>query len=59
MTTYEALIVSINSANLNANIENVRINEELVARSRAHEHDNDEIIKILTEILEVLKSDRE
>lgn len=58
MTVYESLLLGINTANLNANLENVKINEELVSRSRAHEKDNDKIISLLTEILGVLKSDR-
>lgn len=59
MTLYERLLLTINSANLSTNLENVRINEEIAARSRAHEHDNDKIIDLLVEILEVLKNDRE
>ena len=58
MTVYEHLLMAINSANLSANLENVRLNEEIAARSKAHEHDNDRIIDLLAEILEVLKDDR-
>ena len=54
MNAYESMLLGINSANL----ENVRINEEIAARSQAHEHDSDQIIPLLTEILEVLKRDR-
>lgn len=57
MTEYEALLLCINSANLATNMENVKMNQELVQRSREHEHDNDTIIRLLSEILEVLKSD--
>lgn len=59
MTAYEHLLIAINSANLSANLESVSLNEEIAKRSRAHEHDNDRIISLLTEILEVLKNDRE
>ena len=58
MNAYESMLLGINSANLSANLENVRINEEIAARSQAHEHDSDQIIPLLTEILEVLKRDR-
>lgn len=54
MTEYERLLLSINSANLAANIENVGINEDILARSKRHESDNDVIISLLTKILEVI-----
>lgn len=57
MTDYERLLVSINSANLTANLENVTINEEILKRNNRHEKDNDIIISLLTEILGVLKND--
>lgn len=57
MTDYERLLVSINSANLTANLENVAINEEILKRNNRHEKDNDIIISLLTEILGVLKND--
>lgn len=58
MTEYERLLLSINSANLAANIENVGINEDILARSKRHENDNDVVISLLTKILEVITSDR-
>lgn len=58
MTEYERLLLSINSANLAANIENVGINEDILARSKRHENDNDAIISLLTKILEVITNDR-
>lgn len=58
MTDYERTLLTINSANLAANVENVSINEDILARQRRHEKDNDVIIALLTEILEVLKNDR-
>lgn len=54
MTEYERLLLSVNSANLAANIENVGINEDILARSKRHENDNDVIISLLTKILEVI-----
>nr|DAI82408.1 MAG TPA: hypothetical protein [Caudoviricetes sp.] len=57
MTDYERLLVSIDSANLTANLENVAINEEILKRNNRHEKDNDIIISLLTEILGVLKND--
>lgn len=57
MTDYERLLVSINSANLTANLENVTINEEILKRNNRHEKDNDIIISLLAEILGVLKND--
>lgn len=57
MTDYERLLVSINSANLTTNLENVAINEEILKRNNRHEKDNDIIIGLLTEILGVLKND--
>lgn len=57
MTDYERLLVSINSANLTANLENVAINEKILKRNNRHEKDNDIIISLLTEILGVLKND--
>lgn len=58
MTDYERTLLTINSANLAANVENVSINEDILSRQRRHEKDNDVIIALLTEILEVLKNDR-
>ncbi len=58
MTDYERTLLTINSANLAANVENVSINEDILARQKRHEKDNDVIIALLTEILEVLKNDR-
>lgn len=58
MTDYERTLLTINSANLAANMENVSINEDILARQKRHEKDNDVIIALLTEILEVLKNDR-
>ena len=58
MNAYEHLLMAINTANLSANLENVKLNEEIAARSRAHENDGDEIIGLLVEILEVLKHGR-
>ena len=57
MTDYERLLVSINSANLTTNLENVAINEEILKCNNRHEKDNDIIIGLLTEILGVLKND--
>lgn len=57
MTDYERLLVSIDSANLTVNLENVAINEEILKRNNRHEKDNDIIISLLTEILGVLKND--
>lgn len=47
-------MLSVNSANLAANVENVSINEDILARSKRHESDNDVIISLLTKILEVI-----
>lgn len=57
MTDYERALLSINSANLTANLENMEINQELLRRSRQHEGDNARIIDLLTKILEVLTDD--
>ena len=54
MTDYERALLSINSANLTANLENMEINQELLQRSRQHEGDNARIVDLLTKILEVL-----
>lgn len=54
MTDYERTLLSINSANLTANLENMEINQELLQRSRQHEGDNARIVDLLTKILEVL-----
>lgn len=55
---YYRTLLSINAANLTANLENVNINKDILSRQRRHEHDNDEIISLLTKILEELKNDR-
>lgn len=57
MTDYERALLSINSANLTANLENMEINQELLQRSRQHEGDNARIVDLLTKILEVLTDD--
>ena len=57
MTDYERALLSINSANLTANLENMQINQELLHRNRQHESDNARIILLLNKILEVLTND--
>ena len=57
MTEYERLLLSINSANLAANLENVSINEKILAFNK--ERREEQIVKLLKEILEeVRKLDR-
>lgn len=58
MTWYDVVLLIINSMNLDANLENVQINEELINRSREHEKDNEKIINLLEQILEELKNER-
>lgn len=58
MTEYERMLLAINSANLTANIENVSINEDILARQKRHEGDNAKIIALLTKILGVISDDR-
>jgi hypothetical protein len=54
MTETERLI-SINSANLLANVENVNINQTMLENSIKT---NLQVISLLTDILEVLKNER-
>lgn len=58
MTEYERILLAINSSNLAANLENVSINEDILARQIQHEGDNAKIIALLTSILEVISDDR-
>lgn len=58
MTEYERVLLAINSSNLAANLENVSINEDILARQIRHEGDNAKIIALLTSILEVISDDR-
>lgn len=50
MTEYERLLLSINSANLTANIENVSINEKILEEKR-----DNRIVALLQEILKEVK----
>lgn len=52
---YKRLLITINSANLAANMENLNINESILNKQKRHEHDSDIIIGLLSEILKELK----
>lgn len=58
MTEYERILLAINSSNLTANLENVSINEDILARQKRHEGDNATIITLLTKILEAISNER-
>ena len=58
MTEYERMLLAINSSNLTANLENVSINEDILARQKRHEGDNATIIALLTNILEAISNER-
>lgn len=54
MSTFDKELLAINSANLAANLENVTINEKMLALKAK----DDVIISLLTQILEELKNGR-
>ena len=58
MTEYERMLLTISSANLTENIDNVSINEDILERKKRHDGDNAKIIALLTKILGVVSDDR-
>lgn len=52
MDSYSREILEINSANLAANLENVRVNEEILTRGKSVDA---QIIQLLERILEEVK----
>ena len=52
MDAYSRELLAINSANLAANLENVRVNEEIISRGKAADA---QIILLLERILEEVK----
>ena len=58
MTEYERILLSINSSNLTANLENASINEDILERQKRHDGDKAKIIALLIKILGVVSDDR-